>query len=252
MKIGLVTDTHAGLRSDERVQDSLQYLSSEFRSRGVDTVLHLGDIAHEDPIDSYPERVRQVLSVFNEFETAATLGNHDIQAISKAEFETEFSVSCDRVLYETADELVVKINTAGHASLSSVAQDTPVGVISDTARDLIINGLNNGKRVTVFTHYPLQFTEFHQEQDFFDFRPEYTFPVNKLQLEQQLLDALQNGSLQLYCGHLHPQDTTTVETRPFGVPLTIVEPVQYFYQDDTDIVWEDNLHPTVDDLIIDF
>lgn len=250
MKFGLVTDTHAGVRSDERVQDTLHYLANEFKSRNVDAVVHLGDVAHEKPTESYIDRVKQVLSAFNHFKTYATLGNHDIQAVTVDEFESAVSGSCNQILHQTEETAVIKINTAAQVSLPGIAQDHAVGCLTDTAQDLILTELREGKTVTVLTHYSIQFTEYYQKQDFFNVRPEYTFPVNKPQFERELISALEHGSLELYCGHLHPTETTTVNTRPFDIPLTIMEPVQHFTQENEEIIWSDNLHPTVEDLIL--
>jgi len=103
--------------------------------------------------------------------------------------------------------------------------------------------------VLVFTHYPLQYTEYYQQRPVFNTHPEYAFPINKGVL-RDLFDT-SSCAVELYCGHLHPSETTTVETTPFRVPLTIVEPILSFSQSESgEIVWEVNESIDVSALIV--
>lgn len=252
MKVGFVSDTHSGLRDEERVVTVLERLAEGFKERGVDTVVHLGDIAHEEPQDTYQERVETVAEVFTDFNYHMTLGNHDIQAISLEEFESEFEEVTSEVIARENGETLIKMNSAGEASIPRADGDTPVGYIPDDGRDLILDELSAGNDVTVCTHYPLQYIPLYQSRPFFDVRPEYVFPINKLQFEAAILEAEFEANLHIYCGHLHPEESVTLQSEPFGIWTTVVEPVQLFEMDGDEIVWEDNLNPKIDDLVLRF
>lgn len=252
MKVGFVTDTHRGLRDDESVMELLKDLADAFEEREVDMVIHLGDVAHEAPEESYDARVQEVADVFSEFEFHMTLGNHDVKAMSQSEFETAFDMECNRVLWHDEETSLVAINTAGRAELPDVEDDSTVGYFSDGALSLLQEELSSGRDVVVCTHYPLQYSPYYQEQAFFDVRPEYVFPINKLHFEKMLMVVDENPSLSVFCGHLHPSETVSFTTEPFGIDVSVVQAVQLFEQNEATIDWWDNTWLSTDELVYEF
>lgn len=252
MKVGFVTDTHLGLRDDETTIQTLNMLADEFHERGVETVVHLGDVAHEEPEDLYVERVRSIADVFDDFEYHMTLGNHDVQGLTPETFAKVFDESLVEVIARENGTSLVKMNTAALVETTQTAEPTPAGVIPDVGLSQIMSELEDGQEVLVCTHYPLQYTQFYQEQPFFNVRPEYVFPINKLQFEATLFEADVEPNIQVFCGHLHPDHRKTVQTEPLGIDVNVMEAVQLFEMDNGEIVWDDNTEVDVEDLIIEF
>ena len=251
MKVGFVTDTHFEGKN-EWIAELLNDIADIFQEKGVDTVIHLGDIAHGGPTEAYTERVTAVADIFSEFDFHMTLGNHDVQAMSSGEFEKRFNEPLVERVVETEAASVIKMNSATTVTLPDTEGVTPVGHIPETGVDMVIEDLKQEKRVILCTHYPIQYTEVYQEGLYFDVRPEYTFPVNKSQFGARLMKAdVDVSNLEMYCGHLHPDETRRISAKPFGIQMNIVEAIRLFglSEDGDDIVWKENSGPEVNDLI---
>lgn len=242
----MIADTHIGQDdsvSSETLTDLLQSIADEFQAQDVDMVVHLGDIAYEDPLMLYESRVEKAGAFFDWAEYIPMLGNHDAEVVSVDEFEMQFDTSVNQIVYEDGETAVLALNSTGTGSF------TGYGHLDDEAIELLTEAVEAYEEVLVFTHYPLQYTDYYHERPVFDTHPEYTFPINK----GLLTDVFDSAScdVSFYCGHLHPSETVTVETEPFGYPLTIVEPIQSFSQlNSGEIVWEANESIDVSALIL--
>lgn len=247
MKIGVITDTHLGVREngEDEFFELLEMVSEAFQERDVDTVLHLGDIAHEEPALTYESRVEKVNSVFDWADRyLPTMGNHDAEAMATGEFQETFGVKLNQVVYEDEESVVLLINSSGTGYYAGF------GFIDDPAMDLLGYHMGTEKDVHIFTHYPLQFTEFYRERPIFKTHPEYTFPINKGVLTRKYAEA--GGSVQFYCGHMHPEETVTVTTEPLGYKLTVFEPLQLFEQNGLEVDWSVHDGIDIDSLIFEF
>ena len=251
MKVGFVTDTHLGIREDSNVLELLEDLSNAFLEENVDRVIHLGDVAHEAPRSEYSNRVGKIREIFSDFEFHMTLGNHDVQAMSQSEFEAEFDTTPNEVIWKDDETSLLLINSAGMGSLPGVDESYPVGYFSDKALDMVETELDDNQDVVICTHYPIQYILEYQSQPFFNIRPEYTFPCNKLEFEK-LVSEYDSPSITSFCGHLHPDETVTYNSNPFDIDISVVQSVQLFDSIDGNITWWDNTYLSIDNLVFDF
>jgi len=251
MKVGFVTDTHYGYRDDSSVIESLEAQAEGFAESGVEAVVHLGDVSNEMPEDEYIRRVESVVDVFSDFEFYMTPGNHDVSVVGVDGFAELFDMQLNTVVWEDSSTCILLVNTASLASFPGVSEPFPAGCVSDTAQDLIEQKLNEDKEVVVCTHYPIQYATEYTNYDFFEVRPEYTFPVNKLSLEK-LLVGYDDFELSVFCGHLHPETTVQFTTEPFGIDISVVQSVQLYDKHGTEFNWFDNPSLSVAESVFEF
>lgn len=255
MKIGIVTDTHIG--EQENVENHLKTLSNYFKKNSVTKVIHLGDIATES-LDAMPltteserdkhglywARVKAVESYFDWADSyIPTMGNHDAESIPQTYFNAKNNTYAFESLWNTGTSEGVLVNSAGENMVEGL------GYLSQSVLSKLKEKAINNDELHIFSHYPLQYTDYYQNQPFFKTHPEYTFPVNKGKWGQ--ISAHLDCEFSYYSGHLHPPETITVQTEPTGDPLTIFEPVQKLIGEDTPILSDDGLSDSIEDLIID-
>lgn len=227
MKIGLISDTH--LTSSTDMQQDILDIASVFKQTGVTDIVHLGDIVDDSELSNsdstYTEILMKFEDIFSDFNTHYTLGNHDSELIKPTQFETELDTSLNTCIYETQSTAFLIVNTG--TKVRSDGTELPCGAIAREGLKLIETYLDKDT-LYIATHYPLQYTPLFQTKSFFDIRPEYTFPVNKLELEQRLQDCTEQPQITVYCGHLHPPENICVSTKPHGITLQIRRPLKQF------------------------
>lgn len=85
-KVGLICDTHYGIRSDNAIfydyqKKSNEYFFSKFREAGVETVIHLGDLLDRRKFLNYVTEARlqqDLLNPLSEYDSHIICGNHDV------------------------------------------------------------------------------------------------------------------------------------------------------------------------------
>lgn len=238
MTVGYITDIHLGVDTDGDAFELLEELAADFESRGVDTVVFLGDIATVASPDKARPLATRVRETFEHFETYATAGNGDhVQVVDNV-----FENGPNAVVTADEDKATVLVNSATTSNYHT-------GEIDQEGLNLVEDQLAAGKSVTVGAHHPLQHT--HHLPPLFETQPEIAFPDNKAQLQSTVAET--DGTLEtLICGHLHPSARRRVLGNPLGVELDVLEPVldiEFVYE--TDVVRSLNERIVVDDLVYD-
>lgn len=221
--IGVVTDVHLGIESgeyDEELVDILEVIASEFDSRGVDTVVLMGDMVQETTREETRSNFERVYDVFDPFDLFYTPGNHDVIELEPSDFPGGFVGVGSCVVSESEGEAVILVDTASDGPYDNV------GYVPESDQEFIEGKLREGKHLTILSHYPLQWTGHRAEV--FNAYPERGFPLNKDCIDELAMGDVDGSFVRLVCGHLHPPSTRTVRGEPSGVPLTVVEPVLAF------------------------
>lgn len=245
MNVGLLTDTHYGAL-DNHPTETLDELIKHFTENDVETVVHLGDVGSEQ--DKTPEEtldyIRTIFNKLSGFETFLLRGNHDVNDFTPEELESQVDgldtcVTGSTTLTGETDEMLL-VETA------TVLNGHPVGYIPDDTIPDIISYLTTQSSGTkyVLSHYPLQYTDYYQERPFFNVQPEYSFPINKPLLNQELAKSIEDitvENVELICGHLHPPTEYTTRTDPYNFTLTIKEAITGFKESsDGSLVFYEN------------
>jgi len=85
-KIGIITDTHYGIRSDnsifyEYMKKSNEFFFKKFKEAGVDTIIHAGDLLDRRKFLNYITENRlqkDMLTPLSEYDSHIICGNHDV------------------------------------------------------------------------------------------------------------------------------------------------------------------------------
>lgn len=221
MKLGVLTDSHLGNTEvdDDEIITVLKDIKKEFKARGVDTVLHLGDVIHEESREKDIQKHQEVSGIFDDFDSTYMLvGNHDIVELGNVKDVNLGWETAPPVIHETDDVVVLCVDTI------TQSEYTNIGYINEKHVDVVREKVSCPKETHIFSHFPLQAT--FEWSPAFDNYPEFAFPVNKFVFDEVF--SQNNSTTYLYNGHLHPDGEVKTKGGPSDVPMTLIEPVLDF------------------------
>lgn len=221
MRIGFVTDTHLGLHDEtgnNKIKNTYRDILESFEEQNIDTVVHLGDCIDERTDTDLENLVEFVIGELSQFDNAFVApGNHDAIGLDQSDFQV-YDVETPPVeLYSSNNHSVLLLETAMDVEYKNI------GCISDSSIELVKDRLESGYDLTLLSHYPLDYTD--TGSDVFNLIPERAFPVNKIDL-REIQNEYSGNITRMFCGHLHPETTTTTEKSPvLKSSMVVVEPI---------------------------
>jgi predicted phosphodiesterase len=197
--VGFIADIHYGV-DGQKPDAELERTVEQLNRADVSYVFVLGDLIHEpDPAD-YDESLARLDAVKSHLDDldapySVTMGNHDVCAIDAPSFYTTFD-------QPQTDEIVV--DETQYIIIDS-ASDTPkdnvgyIGQFNQSRLRTLLNKSNQYEKTVVCSHYPLMYTQSYQEHEFFGQYPEGVFPIDKREIEDDLIESVDT----IVCGHMH-------------------------------------------------
>jgi pantetheine-phosphate adenylyltransferase len=208
----VINDVHYGFFDNyslnEKILDSLE---KSLKGTSCKDVIVLGDLIH-DGLDNPQKVFEEVWSIIDEFSDNCyfTPGNHDVIDLDKQQIE-------NIVGHNLPTKVRINGNPVYIVDSATASNNENIGKISKESFKLLEN---IEKDSYIVSHFPLEYTSFYQESEFFGEYPEAVFPINKSKL-----DINYNNVEREIFAHLHMKYSYTNSVdEDTSIPCDILEP----------------------------